>query len=120
MANAILVDQTTNVWSFQFVGSGGTADLPIVICHEDLIPKRVRWEPATDGSSVAGLVATIQDCRGKVVYQEIAAGAFIEPIEQRPREHEKWIGYFNPQLTAPTNQGITLTVLASGTIYIYI
>lgn len=118
----VLVDQGGNPW--KFVATGGAETLPITICQYDLIPKRVRWiSPA----ATAGDEVVIQDVQGRICYEEgPAAAAEFDPVEQRPRLHEKWMGYFNPAGSNGTpgppasgNIGITLVTFPSGTLFIY-
>lgn len=119
----VLVDQSSNVWSFS--ATGGAETLPITICAYDLIPKRLRW---VSPAATAGDQVIIKDAQGNVCYEEGPAnGAEFDPVEQRPREHEKWIGYFNPAGSNGTPgppasgySGITLTQLSSGILYIYV
>lgn len=113
----IKVDQGGDPWLFNATGGSGT--LPIQITTQmDLIPKRIRWEP--DSTTVAGHAVVITDQQGRQVFKEVAVGAYFEPVEHRPRTHEKWMGYYNAISTPnPTNVGIQLTQLDSGQLMIY-
>ena len=119
----VLVNQGGNPWTF--AATGGAGVLPITIARYDFIPRIVRFEP--DATSVAGLVAVIQDVQGREVYREVLAGAYFEPLEQKPSAKQKWIGYYNPAVVPgppantanSTDPGISLTVLTSGILYIY-
>ena len=123
----ILSNQGGNVWTFAATGGSGT--LPVLICQYDLVPKRVRWEP--DSTTKAGDTVIIDDVQGRVVQKFVASGTYFEEMEARPREHEKWMGYYNPAVNYansgyPPNTDITATPgvalkqLDSGTLYIYV
>ena len=119
----ILTNQGGDPWTFSATGGAGT--LPVLICQYDLIPKRIRWEP--DTTTKAGDTVLINDVQGRAVQKFVSNGSFFEEIEARPREHEKWIGYFNPVVVPgnPANTdiaatpGIVLKTLDSGVLYIY-
>jgi hypothetical protein len=129
MAAGVVIDQGGNPWKLTYTSNtsvGGGSTLPALLCQYDLIPKRVRWMSPT---AAQGDQVIIDDVQGRVCYEEgPATGADFEPVEQRPRLHEKWIGYYNPAVVpgVPANTDVTATPgiaikrFDSGTLLIYI
>jgi len=109
MAN-ITFTNGRGIWT---ITAGGASTLPYLLCNYDLIPKRLRYIPST--TSAAGDRVVIQDSEGVEIYSEIAGGPSADPVEQRPRAHEQWMG----TAVSGHNSGITITQFDSGTLEIH-
>lgn len=113
MANGIDITTTSNPWKIAFHLGAGTA-LPATIVGKQntgnvafpVIAQRIVWisESAAAGDEVIG-----QDINGNDIFRFVASGADFEPPQEWKRATKE--GYV---------QGLVITQMDSGELYIYI